>query len=205
MKLMQQTHADSLDALCANWLTKCEAKLNANLRRKNFLKQTLQDCHLVLHDINLVKRLEKFTIYVAYDSDQHIQGVAFTEKDRLHNATHITYLTTSPDNIPIFPGEKKIQGVGTLLLLHIIQDMFQAQRKGITVKSLPSAIGFYEKCGFILKKSHLVKRKATKKSAAQSVVLSDMDISIEGALQFMEKHQQERFSLNKSTSDLKVL
>jgi hypothetical protein len=190
-KIERQENFNSLDALCVNWISKCKEKLNSKKKAHlpNHLKQTLQDCQLVLHDIQLVKHLGKYSIYIAYDSEKKIQGIALSEKDPLQNAAHITYLTTSPDNIPLHVQDKKVRGVGTVLLLHIIRDMRKAGYLCVSVKSLPSAIGFYEKCGFVAKQSVFIAGRFA--PSGKGIVLTNMFLTFDKAISFIETHKNQ--------------
>jgi hypothetical protein len=147
----------AIDKLCKIWLSKSlrkEKQFTQDVKAKPLSKKTLHDFTHVIRDF-LAKKNTLFysELYVAFDSAKKVQGVALAQRIPSHrdiygNGMHIAYLATSPDNIPLYPKEKKVAGVGTHLVLQVVREMQKNSLSKITVNSLETPVGFYQKLGF---------------------------------------------------------
>lgn len=89
---------------------------------------------------------ENEKLYVAYDSAKSIQGVALIQLKS--DTMQLTYLCTNPDTLQIAERSTTIRGTGTALIRHITNEALQHKIEQISLKALPSAVGFYKKFGF---------------------------------------------------------
>jgi N-acetylglutamate synthase-like GNAT family acetyltransferase len=92
-----------------------------------------------------LSKMNKNSLYVAYDASGKIQGVACAQKTS-PQSSEILALATSPVNLAIFNSPLAIKGVGRALVGHIVRD--SARKQCISVHSSISSEDFYRRLGF---------------------------------------------------------
>ncbi|MBS0656390.1 MAG: GNAT family N-acetyltransferase [Verrucomicrobia bacterium] len=114
-------------------------------------RRALESSEIVVSDIRnslATKSVRHKKVYVARDGDNVVQAIAIVAFKAKKN--EIKLIATNPENMPVFGYEKATRGGGTALITHIVRDSMQKRHKrGLYLNSIPSAVGFYEKLGFV--------------------------------------------------------
>ena len=99
--------------------------------------------------------IKDYAVYVAHDT-KNVQGIVLKlldEDDSEENpSVEIEHIATHPDNVA--NPAKKIRGVGTALINHIVSDMKQSKEADtLYLYSLATSVDFYKKIGLAVSES----------------------------------------------------
>lgn len=150
------------------------------------------------NNLSNISKHEK--VYIAYDQDNVIQGVAIATLRKSRN--ELDLIVSNPENQPLLGYEKPTRGAGTAIITHIGHDIL-AKRKGskkLYLESVPQAKDFYKTLGFVRtkEKSDELKPMVLKKGGIKDLInknLLNMKIREKepkkSDLKFPEKHHFE--------------
>ncbi|HXF28557.1 MAG TPA: GNAT family N-acetyltransferase [Chlamydiales bacterium] len=91
--------------------------------------------------------IQQHKCYAVFDGKGKMQGLGILKEKA--DAIFIDTLTTSPENIALSSSDKKVSGVGRLLMKRIVHDLIQKKtKKPIHLVPTKISISFYKKLGF---------------------------------------------------------
>ncbi len=138
----------------AHWRLKMATTKVAAITNDNL--QLATDCVSLWSKIGVALSFRNTSIYVVRDIEGALQGMALTEVLKMQNKqiTHLHYLATRPENLPILGCEKDmVPEVGSRFIYEVVREILSNNEleKTLSLQTSASARKFYEKLGFTQK------------------------------------------------------
>jgi hypothetical protein len=89
------------------------------------------------------------TLYVYEDASKGVQAIALYDK----KSNKLAYIATHPNNIKHPANPLRVRGSGSAIMTHLIA-MSKLNKRPIRLNATQTAVGFYEKLGFVNEVSH---------------------------------------------------
>ncbi|MEI8124402.1 MAG: GNAT family N-acetyltransferase [Parachlamydiaceae bacterium] len=171
-----------------NLLTKREILVRQNKIINDFLLSSLETLR------SSAEKAKKMVFKVVNDDEDNIQAAALFKVDETRKTPenkdikiplYIAYISTAPWNLKIEANkmdQRRVEGAGTALIEGAIYASIEKGYRGaVSLESVPTAIGFYEKLGF--KKAEWI--------PSESGLLS-MELSVKDAAEFLKSDRAGR-------------